>query len=101
MAAAAPPAFISKLSDSNSTAEPLSVSYTHLEEKIKPAVLDSFESITGKGIKASYEGHTYWVGSHKLLKDFSATVNDAVSYTHLFRVMIVIYPTSQQYQREH
>ena len=49
------------------------------EEKIKPAVLDSFESITGKGIKASYEGHTYWVGSHKLLKDFSATVNDVMA----------------------
>ena len=49
------------------------------EEKIKPAVLDSFESITGKGIKASYEGHTYWVGSHKFLKDFSATVNDVMA----------------------
>ena len=49
------------------------------EEKIKPAVLDSFESITGKGIKASYEGHTYWVGSHKLLKDFSATVSDVMA----------------------
>ena len=49
------------------------------EEKIKPAALDSFESITGKGIKASYEGHTYWVGSHKLLKDFSATVNDVMA----------------------
>lgn len=47
--------------------------------KIKPAVLDSFESITGKGIKASYEGHTYWVGSHKLLKDFSATVSDVMA----------------------
>ena len=49
------------------------------EEKIKPATLDSFESITGKGIKVSYEGHTYWVGSHKLLKDFSATVNDVMA----------------------
>ena len=49
------------------------------EEKIKPAALDSFESITGKGIKASYEGHTYWVGSHKLLKDFSATVSDVMA----------------------
>ena len=49
------------------------------EEKIKPAALDSFESITGKGIKVSYEGHTYWVGSHKLLKDFSATVNDVMA----------------------
>ena len=41
--------------------------------------MDSFESITGKGIKASYEGHTYWVGSHKLLKDFSATVSDVMA----------------------
>ena len=49
------------------------------EEKIKPAMLDSFESITGKGIKVSYRGHTYWVGSHKLLKDFSATVSDVMA----------------------
>ena len=40
------------------------------EEKITPAPLSSFESITGKGIKVSYQGKTYWVGSHKLLKDF-------------------------------
>ena len=49
------------------------------EEKIKPAMLDSFESITGKGVKVSYRGHTYWVGSHKLLKDFSATVSDVMA----------------------
>ena len=49
------------------------------EEKIKPAMLDGFESITGKGIKVSYRGHTYWVGSHKLLKDFSATVSDVMA----------------------
>ena len=55
------------------------VSALQNEEKVKPAALDSFESITGKGIKVSYEGHTYWVGSHKLLKDFSATVNDVMA----------------------
>ena len=55
------------------------VSALQNEEKVKPAALDSFESITGKGIKVSYEGDTYWVGSHKLLKDFSATVNDVMA----------------------
>ena len=49
------------------------------EEKIKPATLDSFESITGKGIKVSYQGRTYWVGSHKLLKDFGAIVSDVMA----------------------
>ena len=41
--------------------------------------MSSFESITGKGIKVSYQGKTYWVGSHKLLKDFSATVSDVMA----------------------
>lgn len=49
------------------------------EENVKPVALDSFESITGKGIKVSYEGHTYWVGSHKLLKDFNAVVVDIMA----------------------
>lgn len=54
------------------------VSVLQEEEKIQPAVLDSFESITGKGIKVSYKGDTYWVGSHKLLKDFNANVTDVM-----------------------
>ena len=48
-------------------------------EKIVPAQLDSFESITGKGIKVVYQGETYWVGSHKLLKDFSASLSDVLA----------------------
>ncbi len=49
------------------------------EEQVKPAVLERFDSITGKGVKVSYEGHTYWVGSHKLLKDFNAPISDAMA----------------------
>lgn len=48
------------------------------EEKIQPATLDHFESITGKGIKVSYKGDIYWVGSHKLLKDFNANMTDTM-----------------------
>ena len=49
------------------------------QEHIEPAALDSFESITGKGIKVSYQGRTYWVGSHKFLKDFGAIVSDVMA----------------------
>lgn len=49
------------------------------EEKILPATLDSFESITGKGIRVMYKGDTYWVGSHKLLRDFNASLSDVLA----------------------
>ncbi|WP_455585237.1 heavy metal translocating P-type ATPase [Bacteroides sp.] len=49
------------------------------EEKVVPAKLDRFESITGKGVKVIYEGDLFWVGSHKLLKDFNATVTDVMA----------------------
>ena len=44
-----------------------------------PAPLESFECITGKGIKVVYEGDLFWVGSHKLLKDFDAVVTDVMA----------------------
>ena len=49
------------------------------QQKVTPAKLDSFESITGKGVQVSYEGKQYWVGSHKLLKDFNAHVTDVMA----------------------
>ena len=49
------------------------------EEKVVPAPLESFESITGKGIKVVYKGDLFWVGSHKLLKDFDAVVTDVMA----------------------
>lgn len=48
-------------------------------EAIGPAQLDRFESITGKGIQVSFEGVEYWVGSHKLLKDFDASPTDVMA----------------------
>ena len=33
------------------------------QENIVPATLDGFESITGKGIKVTYQGAEYWAGS--------------------------------------
>ena len=54
------------------------VSALQEEEMVRPVKLDSFESITGKGVKVTYGGRTYWVGSHKLLKNFEATVPDVM-----------------------
>lgn len=48
------------------------------EERIVPAVLDGFQSITGKGIKVFCRQTEYWVGSHKLLKDYDVTLTDAL-----------------------
>ena len=42
----------------------------------KPAIMDSFESRTGRGIVVTRGGKTYWAGSHRLLNDFGAKVSD-------------------------
>ena len=42
----------------------------------KPAIIDSFESRTGRGIVVTRGGKTYWAGSHRLLTDFGAKVSD-------------------------
>lgn len=44
--------------------------------KIIPAHLDRSENIFGKGVKVLCQGAEYWVGSHKLLKDFQANLSD-------------------------
>ena len=48
-------------------------------EKIKPVILDSFESITGKGIVVKTCNTLYWVGNHKLIKDNEATLPDIIT----------------------
>ena len=42
----------------------------------KPAIIDSFESRTGRCIVVTRGGKTYWAGSHRLLNDFGAKVSD-------------------------
>ena len=46
------------------------------KEGEKPAIIDSFESRTGRGIVVTRKNKTYWAGSHRLLKDFGAEVSD-------------------------
>lgn len=46
------------------------------KEEVQPAVIDSFESRTGRGIVVTRRGKSYWAGSHRLLKDFGAEVSD-------------------------
>ena len=46
------------------------------EKKIKLKRLDDFESVTGKGVKALYQGKKIGFGNHRLLEDFKASLND-------------------------
>lgn len=39
------------------------------QQDIRPAALSAFESLTGKGVKATFGGQVYFAGSHKLLKE--------------------------------
>jgi len=48
------------------------------KEGEKPAIIDSFESRTGRGIVVTREQKTYWAGSHRLLKDFGAEVSGSL-----------------------
>lgn len=48
------------------------------DEHIVPAPLDGFESLSGKGAKVVYQGMEYWVGSHKLLKDYQVYLSDVL-----------------------
>lgn len=40
--------------------------------------VNKFESLTGKGVKAVFEGQNYWAGSHKILKDQQISLTEAL-----------------------
>jgi len=46
------------------------------EKKVELKELDNFESITGKGVQAIYQGKKIGLGNHRLLEDFKASLND-------------------------
>jgi Cu2+-exporting ATPase len=46
----------------------------HLSERVNTtATLQSFDSLTGRGVKATYKGKTYMVGSSKFMKEQGVT----------------------------
>lgn len=45
---------------------------------VTPAAVNSFQSITGKGVRVEHEGQTYWVGNRKLLDDFQASISESL-----------------------
>ncbi|WP_026969031.1 heavy metal translocating P-type ATPase [Algoriphagus terrigena] len=48
-----------------------------LEEKgVEPAPLQSFESLTGRGVKGTFEGKTYFIGNPKLLQENGIAITD-------------------------
>jgi Cu2+-exporting ATPase len=45
---------------------------------IKVAVVSGFDSLTGKGVMAVFDGEKYWAGSHKILTEQNVQVNGAL-----------------------
>lgn len=48
------------------------------DEHVVPARLDGYGILKGKGVKVAYNGTEYWVGSHKLLKDYRVYLSDVL-----------------------
>lgn len=44
--------------------------------KLELVKLDKFESVTGKGVRAIYNGKNIGLGNHRLLEDFTADLSD-------------------------
>lgn len=53
------------------------------EEKIQPVTLHKIESLTGKGVKAHYEGKQYLIGNTRLLSDYEIKIEGSVKDTLL------------------
>ena len=48
------------------------------QKNVHPVPIDSFESITGKGVKVMYNGKAYWLGSPALLQSQQIAVDAAL-----------------------
>jgi Cu2+-exporting ATPase len=46
------------------------------EKNIALKIIDDFESVTGKGVQAHYQGKKIGLGNQRLMEDFKASLND-------------------------
>ena len=65
-----------EMNSTNSLATAISTALR--EEGIIPARLDVCEVLKGKGMRVVYKDAEYWVGSHKLLKDYHVYLSDVL-----------------------
>lgn len=48
------------------------------KDGVKGAAINDFESLTGKGVMAVFEGEKYWAGSHKILTELNVQVPEVL-----------------------
>lgn len=49
------------------------------ENSVKPVKLESFESITGRGVKATYNGEDYFAGNTKLISEYGISLGEEMN----------------------
>lgn len=57
---------------------PLAEAITHYFSDIPPVAVTQFESVTGKGIKATVEGNDYFAGNRKLLDEHNIRIDPSI-----------------------
>ncbi|MBD2753526.1 copper-translocating P-type ATPase [Spirosoma sp. BT704] len=58
---------------------PLAEAITTYLADVKPVALDKFESVTGRGVTAHYQNHTYFIGNQILLADQQTAPSDTLT----------------------
>ncbi len=59
---------------------PLAEAILHHYPNEADVAITSFESITGAGAKATYDGTTYWVGNRKLMQQQSISIHEELAH---------------------
>jgi len=58
---------------------PLAEAVVRYFKGIKPVPLTDFESLTGMGVKASFKGHFYYIGNHRLMELHHISIDNKLS----------------------
>lgn len=67
---------------------PLSKAIARTLEGISPAEIEDFTSITGRGLKGSFQGESYFVGSHRWMQELGHRPETAEAESSLIRIYI-------------
>lgn len=55
---------------------PLAIAITDYYEKLTPVKLESFESVTGRGVKGTYKGKEYFAGNRRMMEENGIRMSD-------------------------
>lgn len=75
---------------------PLALAVVDYLKDVNPVVPDSFESVTGKGIKAVYKGNTYLAGNAAFLAEHGITADNSGEMIPLWDGTVILFAAGNE-----